>query len=392
MKNIDIRLLAAAKKFGTPLYVYDRTVLEARCKQLRQDFPHIDFHYAVKANSNPTLLGLIRKEGIGAEAVSLGELAVAKAAGFKRSATSFTCSNVTEKELRAAARSGARVHLDSLGQLEMWGKFGLGRDVSLRLNQGIGAGHHEHVITGGPSSKFGISLRDIPAALRIAKRHKLRIVGLQQHIGSNVLDAGIFLKAAKVLLGTAEKFEYVTHIDFGGGLGIPYHTTENKLDTRRLGRELAALMKAFEKKCGRTVSFAMEPGRFLVAEAGTLLVSVVDAKSTEKRTFVGVNSGFNHLIRPAMYDSYHPIRGVSRKGGKSAHVTLAGNVCESGDVFAVDRPMPLPQIGDVLAIENAGAYGFSMSSLYNLRKQPREVLIDGSRLKDISFSPARYSL
>lgn len=383
----------AATAYGTPVYVYEQTIIEEQCQKLRRHFPNISFHYAMKANSNPTILSIIRKQGMGAEAVSLGELALAKKAGFKARDMSFTCASLTEEELVQAAASGARVHLDSLTQLEVWGKRALGRDVSLRLNQGIGAGHHAHVITGGPHSKFGIALADVPEAKRIAETHGLRIIGIQQHIGSNVLDAEVFLKAVRALLKTAKTFPDLTHLDFGGGFGIPYAPGESQLNLKAVGKEFRMLTDAFQKSQEKKLSFAMEPGRFIVAESGSLLVSVVDLKETSAHVFAGVNSGFNQLIRHALYGAYHSIENLSRTRGTKIPVTIAGNVCESGDLFAIDRMLVRPEIGDLLAIHNAGAYGFSMASTFNMHALPREVLVNRQgRLKDVSFSPVEHAL
>jgi diaminopimelate decarboxylase len=386
------QFLNVAKKYGTPVYVYDAQKIADQCTKLRRSFPAITFHYALKANSNPKILELIRKAGIGIEAVSPGELALALKVGFKKDAISFTCSNMSERELAEVAKTGVRVHLDSLTQLERWGRLKLGREVSLRLNQGIGAGHHAHVITGGPDSKFGISLNDVLETKKIAAKYGLVVGGIQQHIGSNVLDTKILEKAAKVLLATAQTFPEITHVDFGGGIGVPYEPGAKQISLAELSKSMRLLTKAFETKVGRKVQFSMEPGRFIVAEAGTLLVSAVDQKTTENHLFVGVNSGFNQLIRPAMYGSYHPIENLSRSRGPKKLVTIAGNVCESGDIFASKRTMVKPEIGDVLAIYLAGAYGFSMASNYNLRKLPKEVLITGSGSKDISFNPSEYSI
>lgn len=384
-------LLAVAKKFGTPVYVYDAAMIAGQCAKLQRNFPNVTIHYAMKANSNPEILKIIKKAGCGVEAVSIGELRLALQVGYKPSKVSFTCSNLSEAELTEAAKSGALVHLDSLHQLEVWGKKKLGSTVSLRLNQGIGAGHHAHVITGGPDSKFGISVRDILKAKAIAKKYGLSIVGIQQHIGSNVLDIKIYEKAVRTLLATAKTFPDITRVDFGGGIGVAYTPGTAPLPLGELGKRVRALTRGFEKEVGRAISFSMEPGRFLVAEAGTLLVSVVDMKSTEKHLFVGVNSGFNHLIRPAMYGSHHPIENVTRSRGLRKAVTVAGNVCESGDIFATKRLMVVPQVGDVLAILIAGAYGFSMASNYNLRKFPREVLLVGKSTRDISFTPHTFA-
>jgi diaminopimelate decarboxylase len=367
-------LRALAKKYGTPLYVYDQGAIEAQAGKLREHFPDIAVYYAMKANNNKKVLEILRRQGCAIETVSRGEIERAYEAGFAKKDISFTCSNLTGVELRYAAKHAGRVYLDSLTQLELWGKGKLGMDVSLRLNQGIGGGHHAHVITGGPDSKFGIDRKDLSHATQLAKRYGLQITGLMQHIGSNVLDDALYLKAARVLLATATEFPDVSHIDFGGGLGVPYAPKEKQLDLAQLSSSLSKEMDAFCVKQGRKIEFAMEPGRFLVAEAGTLIVTVTDIKTTSRHTFVGVNSGFNHLVRPAMYGSYHPIENLSRRGGSNVPVTIAGNICESGDLFAVRRSMLLPKIGDVLAIGLAGAYGYSMASAYNLRSFPREMI------------------
>jgi|CXWL01.1.fsa_nt_gi diaminopimelate decarboxylase len=378
-------LQKTVKKYGTPLYVYDQEVLEGQCRKLKHHFKGVQFHYACKANSNPELLKVIRKEGFYAEAVSTGEIDLLRKSGFGKKEISFTCSSMTKGELVYASKNTGRVHLDSLMQLESWGALSLGREVSLRLNQGIGAGHHEHVITGGPGSKFGISLRDLPEAQEIIEKYGLVVTSIQQHIGSNVLDPAMFLKAAKKLLHTARLFPDISYIDFGGGLGIPYEPSEKELNLKVAGKEFQVLTQEFLKRTGNNIRFAMEPGRFLVAQAGCLVVEVVDKKKTSGHLFVGVNSGFNHLIRPAMYNSYHSVTNLSRLKGPKSKASIVGNVCESGDMFTSKRLMIEPHIGDILVIENAGAYGMSMASKYNQRALPKEVLITGNGIKDISY-------
>lgn len=385
------RFLAVARKYGTPTYLYDAVRIERQCARLKRHLPDAHFHYAMKANSNPAILKIIKKAGFGVEAVSIGELRLALAIGFLPKNISFTCSNITPSELREAARLGVRVHLDSLEQLKEWGTQKLGREVSLRLNQGIGAGHHAHVITGGPNSKFGISLKDVSEAQKLAKKYGLTVIGLQQHIGSNVLDVATLEKAMRKLLETAALFTDVTHIDFGGGIGVPYEPGAKQIPLEMLGKRATGLMRTHVRDIGRPIRFSFEPGRFVVAEAGVLLVSVTDIKSTEKHVFVGVNSGFNQLIRPAMYGAYHPIENASRARGPRKTLTIAGNVCESGDIFASNRRMVMPAVGDILVIGIAGAYGFSMASNYNLRKLPTEVLATGPVTKNISFNPTEYA-
>lgn len=386
-------LLRVAKRFGTPVYAYDEATLVAQCALLARSFPGFEVHYAAKVNSNPVLLTLIRKQGLGVETVSEGELAVAQAAGFSPQRTSFTCSNLAERELTAVARTGVRMHLDSLTQLELWGKNRLGSRASIRINQGIGKGAHKHWVTGGPDSKFGITLADLPRAQEIATRYGMKIVGIHQHIGSNVLETEPFLKATDALLKTACMFTDLEHIGFGGGFGVPYVGGERQIPLVSLGKEMGARIAAFEKSMGKRLSYSIEPGRFVVAEAGTLLVSVVDTKETEKHVFVGVNSGFNHLVRPVLYGAHHEIENLIERKGKRIPISIAGNLCESGDVFAHDRPMVLPQTGDVLAIRTAGSCGFSMASYFNMRALPKEVLITRSgALRDISFSPGTYAV
>jgi len=373
------------KRFGTPLYVYDADTVINRSRELVRAFKGMRVHYAVKANTNPALLKLIKKEGLGAEAVSRGELLMARRAGFPKSSISFTGPSLTEAELAFAAAHAGRVHFDSLHQLETWGKLKLGKEVSLRLNLGIGVGHHAHVRTGGDGSKFGIVPGDIPEAIKIAEEYNLRIIGLQQHIGSHVPDGSDYIEGAALLLKVAKEFPDVTHIDFGGGFGVPYAPKEKRLNLAHIGKQVHALTKSYEKETGRKTTYALEPGRYVVAEAGQLLMSVTDIKSTGKHTFVGVNSGFNHLLRPALYDAYHEVLNLSRPKAKKGKVSIAGNVCESGDVFAWDREIPMPCIGDILALQTAGAYGISMASTYNLQPIPKEVLMTKGRSKDITF-------
>jgi diaminopimelate decarboxylase len=367
--------MAAVKKYGTPLYVYDGAVITQRCRELKKYLPGMDLFYACKANTNKEVMSLIVREGYGIETVSPGEIAAARVAGAPVSKITFTCGSIDEEELVSVVTQGVRVHLDSLHQVEVFGKHFPGGAISVRLNQGIGAGHHSHVITGGPDSKFGIDIVQLHDLARLVKKYRLRVVGLHQHIGSNILDAAMVVKAMTKLLETAMMFPDLEHLDFGGGLGVPYKPDEKVLDIAALGKKIARLDQTFSKRYGRHVAMSFEPGRYLVAEAGMLAVKVNDIKRNPTKTFIGVNSGFNHLIRPAMYGSYHEIVNMTHPRGAFEKVTVAGNICESGDVFAKDRMIASPKIGDVLIIKNAGAYGYTMSSDYNLRPRAREVVI-----------------
>jgi diaminopimelate decarboxylase len=374
-----------AKTHGTPLYVYEADVIRQRYADLTQSIAYdkLRIHYACKANSNVEILKLLRAEGANVETVSKGEVLLAFQAGFWPAQIIHTCSNMSADELRFLLEYGITVNLDSLGQLQKWGEWKPGSSISIRINQGIGAGHHPHVITGGPESKFGIDVAQLDEAKALARSYGLKICGIHQHIGSNVLDADILLQAMQALLQTAATFPDLEFVDIGGGLGVPYKPEEKPLNMRKLGREIGREFSKFCASYGRPLTLILEPGRYLVAEAGTLLTAVTDVKRTPFHTFVGVDTGFNHLIRPAMYGSYHPIINASKVRGKQEAICVAGNLCEAGDVFARDRLLTTCKEGDILAILNAGAYGYSMSSNYNSRPKPAEVLVSGNESRVI---------
>lgn len=368
------------RQYGSPLYVYDADCIRTRYRKLQSlvDYPRVQIHYACKANSNPHILKLLRKEGAAIEAVSPGEVVLALEAGYKPEQIIFTCCNIAQSELVWLVAQRITINLDSLNQIRWYGELKPGSDVSIRVNQGIGAGHHAHVITGGPTSKFGIDIQQLDEAIAIANKYELTLSGIHQHIGSNILRVPMFLKAIHALLTTAQDLPDLQFIDFGGGFGVPYRPNERPLNIKRLGKLITAALNEFSATSGRQPLIRFETGRYLVAEAGRLLVTVTDIKRTPYKTFVGVDSGFNHLIRPALYNAYHPILNLSRPKARVETVTIAGNICESGDVFAKDRSLPMPKVGDVLAILNSGAYGYAMSSNYNQRPRPAEVLVEGS--------------
>src|SRR3989344_575495 len=341
------KLDSLAKNLGTPIYIYDSKLIRDRCKELKKNLPGVNLYYACKANTNPEILKIIHKEGYGIETVSPGEINIAKKAGVPTSKITFTCGSISEKELMSVVKQGIRVHLDSLHQVEVFGKHFPGKEISVRLNHGIGAGHHPHLITGGPDSKFGIDISQIRELKKLAKKYKLRIAGFHQHIGTNILDIPILLKATFAIFSTALLFPDLKHLDFGGGFGVPYKIGEKKLDVKKFGQEMNKLTLNFTAKYRRKVQISFEPGRYLVAEAGNLLVEVNDIKNNPTQTFIGVNSGMNHLVRPAMYGSYHEVINISSPKGKKKKVTIAGNICESGDVFAKGRLIVKPKVGNI---------------------------------------------
>jgi diaminopimelate decarboxylase len=382
-----------AREYGTPLYVYEEEVIRSRFAGLVEAIPYsaLRIHYACKANSNVAILALLHSLGANAETVSRGEILLAFRAGFTPDQILHTCSNISADELRFVIGSGVLVNLDSLGQLRHYGECNPGASISIRINGGIGAGHHPHVMTGGPDSKFGIDVSQLDEARALAEKYQLRIVGVHQHIGSNVLDAALLVAAMKPVLDCAARFTGLEFVDFGGGLGVPYRPDDQPLDVRQFGALAAELFDLFCRSYGERLDMVLEPGRYLVAEAGTLLATVTDVKTTPFHTFVGVDTGFNHLIRPAMYGSYHPILNASRVAGEEKVVWVTGNLCESGDLLARDRAITECREGDIIAILNAGAYGFSMSSNYNARPRPAEVLVCGGRARVIRPREEGYS-
>src|SRR3989338_7836075 len=267
---------ALAGKFGTPLYVYEAEKIREKYLELVKNisYPKLCMHYACKANTNLSILKLLKKLGSKVETVSRGEIISALKAGFKPADIIYTSTSVSKEEMAFVVKNKIQINLDSLSQIELYGKLNPNSKVSLRINQGIGAGHHSHVITGGVMSKFGIPLEHLSQAKKLAKKYKLQIVSLHQHIGSNVLDSKILLKAFDKLLETAKDFSELESLDFGGGLGIPYLPKDKNLNLKLLGQEMTRKMNNFSKIYGRELNMILEPGRFLVAEAGTLLANV----------------------------------------------------------------------------------------------------------------------
>ena len=387
-------LLEAAERFGTPTYVYAEGTIRRQCRRLRE---HLDglpakLLYAMKANTSPAVLRIIRDEGFGLDAVSPAELVLALRLGFAPADVLFSANNMTDEEMHAAHASGVLLNIGERSRLEAYGRAYPGADVCVRLNPKVGAGHHEHVITAGERSKFGIPVEQAADVRRVAEAHRLRIVGLHQHIGSGILDGARLWEATSVLLDAAVDFPDVRFINVGGGLGIPYRPDEAPLEAANFRSTVAEPLRAFARgHLGPDVRFWFEPGRFLVAEAGTLLVRVNTLKAAYGRVYAGTDSGMGHLVRPTVYGAYHAIANLSNPGGPLKTYDVAGNICESGDLFAKERPVQEVREGDVLAILDAGAYGMAMASEYNLRPLPAEALIgtDGAlRLTRRRASPA----
>ncbi len=376
-----------AERFGTPLYVYDKEVIVENYLRLARSIPYEDLEilYSCKANNNPEILATLRDLGSGLDVVSPFEALLGIRLGFPREKILFTGTSVSDDEMKfVRGELGVMINIDSLSQLKRYGRLFPGTEVSVRINPGVGAGHHGYAVTGGVT-KFGVYLNQIEKIRDIAREFGLRIVGLHMHIGSGILDANVYREALDVLLSVARRFSGLEFIDIGGGLGIPYKPGEKPIDLDQFGSIVSKALRDFSQSHGH-VKLRIEPGRYIVGNAGVLLVRVVDIKEVEinnsRKIFVGVDSGMNHLIRPALYGSYHEVIPASKADKpKEILVDIVGDICESGDILALERPMPRLEEGDLLAIMDVGAYGYSMSSNYNLRPRPPEIMVFRDEVK-----------
>jgi diaminopimelate decarboxylase len=381
-----------AKKFDTPLYVISEKRIRENynrlSKALTSNYDKVRVLYAAKANSNLAVLKILEKMGAYLDVVSPGEVSMAFASGFTPDRIMFTGTSVRTDEIEFLINSNVTINIDSLSQLERLLKLHVPEVLSVRINPDIGAGMHSHVITGGKQSKFGIWEADAVTAYKMASKAGVKRFGIQMHVGSGVLDPKPFLQALEKLLSIAKKvhtqvgieFEFV---DVGGGLGVPYKPEEKELDLDVFSEKALSLFKNRVEKDGLGAPiFCVEPGRYLVADASILLTAVNTVKTTPYKKFIGVDAGFNTLVRPTMYGSYHHIVVANRLNAPEAEICdVVGPICESGDALAKDRRLPVVQEGDLLAVLNAGAYGYSMSSQYNARPRPAEVLVQNATIK-----------
>lgn len=381
--------------YGSPLYVYNSKVLKERCKEMKQfkmDLQerlteksrrkiHIQMHYSTKANNNPAILKYVMQAGLGVDCMSELELITNVRCGFSPSDMLYVCNNIDEEEmLRVVLQHKVLICLDSISQVETLGKVLPGLVIMVRINPGVkGVGHSKEVITSGSETKFGISEDNLPELLHVANKYRLRIVGTHQHLGSLFLNDKIpqYIAGVKAGLKIVEKyFPQVDIVDLGGGFGIPYKPGEEKLDLKLLQDQLLPVLVEFVDKHPAVREFKFEPGRFIPAEAGILVAKVTAVKHGENgKIWVGTDAGMNQLVRPSMYGSYHHIDTIVSEFRGTADVNFCGNVCESGDVLGRDRKVLMPEVGDIVLIENAGAYGYSMASNYTGRLRPAEVMI-----------------
>jgi diaminopimelate decarboxylase len=373
----ELALAEIAKEFGTPVYVYDGKKIVSQLQNLKKAFSEnpLKIKYAMKALSNISILKLLKKYGAGVDAVSINEAHLAIHAGFTGDEIQFTPNGVNFSEIEAGVDLGLCINLDNLSALEKFGKkYGSTYPCGLRLNPHIMAGGNLKISTGHSNSKFGISVQQLPEILKLVNQYKIVISGLHIHTGSEITDIDVYLKMAKVLFEVAKDFPNLKFIDFGSGFKVAYKEGDEVTDVQELGLKLGKKFKEFCQSYGRQLEFWIEPGKYVVSEAGYLLVKVNVVKATPSVTFIGVDTGLNHLLRPMMYDAYHEIVNLSNPSGEQKLYTVVGNICET-DTIGADRKLNDVREGDMLAIKNAGAYGYSMASNYNSRMRPAEVLV-----------------
>lgn len=370
------QLLQIANEFGTPVYVYHAEKITEQFEKLSTAFKGhpTKFFYACKALTNINILKHLLQLGANLDCVSINEVKLGLHVGFEPKQILFTPNCVDFAEIQEAKELGVNINIDNISILEQFGNtYGNSYPVCIRLNPHIEAGGNYKISTGHIDSKFGISIHQMRHIERIVKTTGLHVQGLHMHTGSEIKDIQVFLQALELMFDIAQRFDRLDFIDLGSGFKVPYKEGDKETNVELLGEQVAAAFIAFEKEYHRPLEVWFEPGKYLVSQSGTFLVKANVIKQTTATVFVGVNSGFNHLIRPMFYDAYHEITNISNPQGAERIYTVVGNICET-DTFAWDRVLNEVREGDVLAFHNAGAYGFEMSSNFNARLKPAEVL------------------
>ena len=369
-------LLDLANKYGSPLYVYDTNIIASQYKRITDAFEKVEklqLNYAVKALSNVNILRFFKNLGAGLDTVSIQEVSLALSVGVAPEKIIYTPNGVSLEEIENVAKKGVQINIDNLSILELFGQKHPEIPVCIRINPHIMAGGNSKISVGHIDSKFGISVHQVPHIKRVVENTGMHINGIHMHTGSDILDIDTFLRATEILFDVAEKFKTIDFIDFGSGFKVPYKEGDISTDIEQLGLQLTERFNAFCKDFGKKITLMFEPGKFLVSKAGYFLAKVNVVKQTTSTVFAGIDSGFNHLIRPMMYDSYHHITNISNPNGRDRYYSVVGYICET-DTFGSNRRISEISEGDILCFENAGAYCFSMASNYNSRYRPAEVM------------------
>ncbi len=371
------QLAEIANEFGTPVYIYHAEKIAEQYNKLVSAFRKSDakFFYACKALANINVLKYVQSLGASLDCVSINEVKLGLMAGFTKEDILFTPNCVDLAEIIEAKELGVIINIDNISILEQFGhKYGGSYPVCVRLNPHIMAGGNFKISTGHIDSKFGISIHQMRHIERVVKSTGLNVTGIHMHTGSEIKDINVFLQGLEVMFGMAEHFPNINFIDLGSGFKVPYKEGDIETDVDLLAQKVAIAFKTFEKEQGKKIQVWFEPGKYLVSEAGYFVVKANVVKQTPATVFAGVNSGFNHLIRPMFYESFHNIENISNEKGPERIYTVVGNICET-DTFAWDRKINEIKESDLLVFYNAGAYGFEMSSNFNSRLKPAEVFV-----------------
>lgn len=371
------QLLEIANKYGSPVYVYDTDKIETQYNRLTNAFStvkNLKLNYAVKALSNINILKFLQNIGAGLDTVSIQEVQLGLTTGIDPKKIIFTPNGVSLTEIEAVAKLGVQINIDNLSILELFGQKHPEIPVCVRINPHIMAGGNSKISVGHIDSKFGISIHQVPHIKRVVENTGMNINGIHMHTGSDILDIDTFLRATEILFDVAKQFENIDFIDFGSGFKVPYKEGDISTDIEQLGLQLSERFNDFCVEYGKEITLMFEPGKFLVSEAGVFLAKVNVVKQTTSTVFAHVDSGFNHLVRPMMYDSYHRITNISNTEGRDRYYSVVGYICET-DTFGSNRRISEISEEDVLCFHNAGAYCFSMASNYNSRYLPAEVMV-----------------
>jgi len=374
-------LLRLAEKYGNPLYVYDTDKITSQYNRIINAFSavkNVKINYAVKALSNITILKVFNHLGSSLDTVSIQEVQLGLAAGVLPENIIFTPNGVSLDEIEEVANLGVQINIDNLSILELFGQKHPTVPVCVRVNPHVMAGGNSKISVGHIDSKFGISMYQVPLIKRVMKNTNMRINGIHMHTGSDILDIDTFLRATEILFDVAAQFENLDFLDFGSGFKVPYKEGDISTDIEQLGKQLSKRFNQFCIDYGKDLTLMFEPGKFLVSESGYFLAKVNVIKQTTSTVFAGVDSGFNHLVRPMMYDSYHHITNISNTKGRERYYSVVGYICET-DTFGSNRRINEITEEDVLCFHNAGAYCFSMASNYNSRFKPAEVMVHNGK-------------
>lgn len=381
-------LVELANRYGTPLYVYHAEKIKQQFHRLTSAFNGTDatFFYACKALTNINILRYIKSIGCNVDCSSSNEVRLAVHAGFAPQEILYTSNNISFEELEEVAERGVNINIDSVSNLRKFGKkFGSSYPVGVRLRPNIMAGGNLKISTGHDASKFGIPLENIGEIHDVIKETGVVIRGLHIHTGSDIKDVDVFVKGVELLFNLTAQFPSIEFLDLGGGFKVSYKSDDHETDIEELGKKLGDSLVRFEKSSGRKLKLWFEPGKFLVSEAGYFISKVNVIKETPSVTFAGLNTGLNHLIRPMFYDAWHTIINISNPAGEVKRYTITGNICET-DTFATNREVNEIREGDYLIFRNAGAYCFEMSSNYNSRYKPAEMLVENGSARVVRKS------